>query len=348
MAVKRSALQKLELQLREAQTLAHFGSWEWDLRANRVTWSDELYEIFGVDRASFTPSLEAFLALVHPEDRARVTQAADENRQRGTPYSEPIRIVRPDGSTRTIRGGSHMIKDASGQPVHIVGVLQDISDQTAAQEGLRVYAEHALVLGRRLVEAQEQERRHLSRELHDRIGPAMTSLSLTLARIEKALPPPLRASFAEALGDAREQVSVASQAMRDVMGELRPHGLDEHGLGAALRELAVAFERHTGLAVALAVLAPERRAEPADLALFRITQEALNNAAKHARARSVAIRYTPGALLEIEDDGIGFDQGGHSGAGWGLLTMRERAAAVGASCEVLSQAGRGTLVRVTL
>src|SRR6185436_1135773 len=71
-------LQTLELQLREAQSLAHFGSWEWDLREDRITWSEVMYQLMGVDRASFRPSAEAFVGMVHPEDRERVQRAAEE------------------------------------------------------------------------------------------------------------------------------------------------------------------------------------------------------------------------------------------------------------------------------
>src|SRR5678815_1509816 len=115
MAQKKTALQTLELQLREAQLLAHFGSWEWDVRANRVTWSEGLYRMFGVDRATFQPSLDSFLGLVHPDDRQRVARAAADNRDAGTPYAESIRIVRPDGTVRIVRGGSHAVTDAAGR-----------------------------------------------------------------------------------------------------------------------------------------------------------------------------------------------------------------------------------------
>jgi PAS domain S-box-containing protein len=352
MAQKNSALQTLELQLREAQSLARFGSFEWDVREDRVTWSKELYDIFGVDPKSLQPSVEAFFSLVHPEDRERVARAAEDAREAGTPYAEPIRIVRPDGSVRTIRGGSHAVTDAAGRPVRIVGILQDISDETAAQEALRNYAEHVLFLARRLVEVQEAERRHLANELHDRIGSTMTALSINLRLIEEALPAALRPGLADKLADSREQVDEASVAMRDVIGELRPHELDDHGLPAALRVLAAAFEKRTGIRAAIALKAPERAASSLDLPLYRIAQEALNNVAKHSRAASVQIRYTAGAegaALEVEDDGVGFEESAPpAGSGWGLLTMRERAAAVGASCEIVSRPGRGVLVRVTV
>lgn len=349
---RKATLRTLELQLREAQQLAHFGSWEWDIRHDRITWSDALYEMMGVDRATFRPSLQAFLGCVHPADRERLSRAAGESRDKGAPYSAPFRIVRPDGGVRTMRGSSHAVNDAAGNPERIIGVLQDISDETAAQEALRSYAAEVVVLARRLVDVQEAQGRSLASELHDNLGPSLTALGINLRLIADALSPELRARLAATLEDSREQIAQASAAMRDVMGELRPHALDDHGLPAALRLLAGAFEKRTAIRTTVAVSGPERAADGFALPLYRIAQEALNNVAKHSQARNVRIRYAadgPAVSLELEDDGVGFAPrpDGAEQPGWGLFTMRERAAAAGASCEVVSQPGRGVLVRVS-
>ena len=354
MARRRTHFSTLEWQLQEAQQLAHFGSWEWDVREDRVTWSDALYDMMGVDPKSFRPSAAAFLAMVHPEDRERVARAADKSRTQGKPYAKPFRIVRPDGEVRTLRGGSHAVMDSRGKLRRVVGILQDISEETLAMDALRDAAQQVLVLARRLVDVQESQGRRLARELHDNLGPSLTALGINLKLIEDALPPALRERLADPLGDSLEQIRQASSGMRDVMGELRPHALDDHGLPAALRLLADAFEKRTGIRAAVSVSGPERAADPVALPLYRIAQEALNNICKHAKARRVEIRYAADAsrtLLEIEDDGVGFSPGAlPADAGkqhWGLVTMRERAAAAGASCEIVSQA-RGVLVRVAI
>ena len=353
MAHRKADLKTLEMQLREAQQLAHFGSWEWDVRQNRITWSDALYEMVGVDRAIFRPTVEAFLGCVHPDDRERVSQAANESRVKGAPYNAPFRIVRPDGSVRTIRGASHAVTDAAGRPLRVVGVLQDISDEATAQDALRRYAAQVVVLARRLVEVQEAQGRRLARDLHDNVGPNLTALGINLKLIEDALPPELREKLRATLGDAHGQLVQAATAMRGVMGELRPQALDDHGLPAALRLLAAAFEKRTGIRAVVAVGGPERAADAFALPLYRIAQEALNNAAKYSKARSVVIRYAAGAtgvVLELEDDGVGFalPAEGADRTGWGLLTMRERAAAAGGLLEVVSRPGKGVLVRVTI
>ena len=350
---RKADLNTLEMQLREAQQLAHFGSWEWDVRQDRITWSDAMYDMVGVDRESFRPSVEAFLGCVHPEDRDRVSRAASESRARGAPYNAPFRILRPDGSVRTIRGASHAVTDAAGRPLRVVGVLQDISDEATAKDALRGYAEQVVVLARRLVEVQEAQGRSLARELHDNLGSNLTALGINLTLIEDALPAGLRDKLAATLADAREQLAQASAAMRDVMGELRPHALDDHGLPAALRILAGAFEKRTGIRAVVSVSGSERAADRVALPLYRIAQEALNNVAKHSRARNVEIAYvasSAGVLLEIGDDGVGFASVAPDAesSGWGFATMSERAAAAGASCEVRSRSGGGVMVRVSI
>jgi PAS domain S-box-containing protein len=353
-AQRRTPLKTLELQLGEAQQLAHFGSWEWDLVEDRITWSEALYEMMGLDPASFRPSVDTFLSLVHPEDRERVTRAATRSREQGKPYAKPFRIIRPDGAVRTLRGGSHPVTDSHGKLVRVVGILQDISEEAAAQEALRSYAGQVLVLARRLVEVQEETGRRLANELHDNLGPSLTALAINLKLIEEAVPPGQREQLADPLADSLEQIRQATAGMREVMGELRPHALDDHGLPAALRLLAEAFEKRTGIRAEVSVDGPERAADGVALPLYRIAQEALNNVAKHSRAQRVEIRYAAAAsrtMLEIEDDGVGFAPGAASRdreAHWGLMTMRERAAAAGASCEIVSQPARGVLVRVAI
>jgi len=135
-----------------------------------------------------------------------------------------------------------------------------------------------------------------------------------------------------------------------MMGELRPAVLDDYGLLAALHWYGQRFSQRTGLAVAVQgeELAP-RLPSATETALFRIAQEALTNAAKHAQASQVTVTLEPvngGARLTIADDGVGFDPATRRQAGWGLMTMRERAEAVGAHLRVESAPGKGTQVVV--
>ena len=140
----------------------------------------------------------------------------------------------------------------------------------------------------RLAEVQERERQQLARELHDRIGQNLTSLSLNLNIIEQLLPESTPPAVSDRLRDSLEVIGEASRRVRDVMAELRPPVLDDYGLLAALRWYGELFALRSGLDVRVDGRDPEPRPGlPLETALFRIAQEALNNVVKHARAHRV-------------------------------------------------------------
>src|SRR5207244_10833810 len=101
--------------LSEAQSIAAVGSWEWDVRSNRVTWSDELYRIYGLDTRSFTGSFEGFLERVHRDDRDRARDEVERALEERRSFTFDHRIVRPDGTVRTVRPREEMILDKHGQ-----------------------------------------------------------------------------------------------------------------------------------------------------------------------------------------------------------------------------------------
>src|SRR5262249_13567280 len=105
------ALRQRERQLAEAQQLAGLGSWEWDIAADRVSWSDELYRIYGVTPETFAGSYGAFLDCVHPEDRARTDEIIRRSYETGEPFDFEHRIVCPDGSVRTLQARGRVVLD---------------------------------------------------------------------------------------------------------------------------------------------------------------------------------------------------------------------------------------------
>jgi PAS domain S-box-containing protein len=345
-------LRARELQRETAHGLANLGSWEIDLASGERVWSEQLYKVFGVAR-SVRPTRQAFLDLVHPEDRARVDALTRDVPGTGLVPEEPFRIVRPDGAVRICRSRAQVQYDAAGKAVRVIGFCQDVTERVQSAESLRQYAEQLLITSRRVVDAQEAERRQLASELHDRVGPNLTALGINLRLVEQVLSPDSAGRVGSTLKDSARLLQETVAVMRDVMAELRPQSLDDYGLVVALRTLAAGFTSRTGIPVNIrASDAPGRASGGADLALFRIAQEALNNVAKHAQATRVDIRYAETAdslSLEIEDDGQGLDlEKVQLNGGWGLLIMRERAESIGARFDVDSGSGRGVLLRVML
>jgi signal transduction histidine kinase len=197
---------------------------------------------------------------------------------------------------------------------------------------------------RRVVEAQEAERRRLARELHDETGQALTSILLGLKGLEEKLGAD---DSRAAVGDLRELVVSTLQDVRRLAVELRPTALDDFGLAAALERLTETFAEQSGIPVDFqSTLSSERLPPEVETALYRIVQESLTNVVKHAHATRVSVlltRKNGSVAAVVEDDGRGFDPSALTDEGFGLVGMRERVAALGGRLEVESSE-RGTTV----
>jgi signal transduction histidine kinase len=196
---------------------------------------------------------------------------------------------------------------------------------------------------RRVVRAQEDERRRLARELHDETGQALTSILLGLKSLEDLDDV---AALGQGVAALRERVVATLQDVRRLAVELRPAALDDFGLEAALERLTAGFAEQTGLKVELeSRLQDDRLPEEVETVLYRIVQEALTNIVKHAQASRVSIVVTqkPGAVgAVIEDDGRGFDPDQSVDGGIGLIGMRERVALLDGSMTIETAPGKGT------
>jgi two-component system, NarL family, sensor histidine kinase DevS len=199
---------------------------------------------------------------------------------------------------------------------------------------------------RRVVAAQELERRRLARELHDETGQALTSILLALRSLEDVVDGDAELA---AVADIRRLTVETLQGVRRLAVELRPKALDDFGLEAALERLTDTFREQTGLTVDfVSRLGGDQPPPEVATALYRIVQEALTNVVKHAHARTVSIlltRKNGRVALVIEDDGRGFDPD-EPADGFGLQGMRERVDLLGGSLQVESRTGAGTTLAV--
>ena len=121
----------------EVQEVAHIGIWEWEVGHGRVTWSPELYRIYGVTPQEYAHTFEGYLQKVHPRDRQRVRAAIERTAVEGTSFSHDERILRPDGSIRLLHTWGHAVPDDRGQVARMIGVCQDVTEQRAAEEEVR-------------------------------------------------------------------------------------------------------------------------------------------------------------------------------------------------------------------
>lgn len=348
------ALQEQRTLLSEAQKVAGLGCWEWDPDTGRVAWSEQLYRIFGVDPQGYRPSFESYLERVHPEDRQQTGAMVARALMDGRPFGFDERILRPDGSIRYLRSRGEVVRDPKGRVLKLLGACFDVTEQRDSEAALREAAASLQALTRRLVEAEEAERRRIARELHDRVGQNLSALNINLdivlGELGESGPHELRVR----LRDSLALVDGTLQSIENVMAELRPPLLDEYGLGAALGWHAEEYSRRTGLAIEFDDLVRGRIRElrpECAAALFRIAQEALSNIAKHANAKKVRLLLESDErelALTICDDGAGFDPGAAPATRWGMTAMRERALAAGGRLEVDSAPGKGTTVRAAV
>jgi PAS domain S-box-containing protein len=236
-------------------------------------------------------------------------------------------------------------------------LLQVVADRAAPaiergrlMETVRAGREQLQALSRRLLTAQEEERRRLAVELHDELGQVLTAVKISLGSLARESGAPAAPAH---LRDALASVDQAMERVRDLALDLRPSLLDDLGLGAAIRSHADKFARTTPVETHLSIDAVPRLPAGLEIACFRVAQEALTNVARHAKARNVWVDLhldTEGLDLRVRDDGIGFDanlarERAIRGASMGLLGMRERVTLAGGHYELSSRPGGGTEVR---
>ncbi len=132
-----AALADANIHLMEAQRLANLGSWRWDILANTITWSEQLYEIYGIRPNQFKGTLQEFVAFIHPEDRTQVRASISAALKAGKEFRHEERIVRPDGSIRELQSVGEVVRDESGAAIRMLGVCLDVTDRKQAERALQ-------------------------------------------------------------------------------------------------------------------------------------------------------------------------------------------------------------------
>lgn len=339
------ARKRAELNLRETESrldlaadAAAAGMWRLDL-ATRCFWltdrTRDLFE-FGPDEVV---TLDRFLDRVHPDDRNAVQCKVTELVESMAAGQVEYRVHFNDGRIKWMRSQGRVRASTPNRPDSLMGVTLDITANKSAEEALRNFSA-------RLISSQESERARLARELHDDITQRLACLAIDVGQ-----------SGLGGLGKSREETgrSVREELIR--LGEdvhalscrLHPSILYDLGLPAALRVEAERFERQ-GLGVIGLTFhgVPESLPSDASLCLFRIAQEALRNAARHASARTITLSlvgFDGGLQLVVQDDGCGFDPAAKADhPSLGLESMRERVRLLDGEFEVESAPNEGTTI----
>ena len=344
-----SDLRESEERLTLAFAGAQEGIWDWNLETDAVNYSSRWKQMLGYADDEIESHISAWERLVHPDDRALADQAHD-SVARGQPtYEAEFRLRHKDGHyVQILSRGFPVRREPGGRVVRIVGTHFDLTERRK-REAERARTE----LLAHLVFVQEDERRRIARDMHDQFGEQLTALSLRIALLRDACGE--RADLANHVAALAEIAERLDRDVDQLVWELRPTALDDLGLRAALANYIQEWSERSGIAAELHTsgLLDERLGSEVETALYRIAQEALNNAAKHSRASRVEVileRRPDCVLLILEDDGVGFAEveGGKARQGYGLVGMQERAALVGANLEIESTPGKGTTILVRI
>jgi PAS domain S-box-containing protein len=289
---------------------------------------------------------------MHPDDAPQVVERWREAMATARQFEHEIRLRGADGEYRWFLVRTVPLLGEDGKVIKWYGTSTDIEDAKLAEQALRDSAGQMQHLSRRLLEVQEEERRHLARELHDEFGQLLATVTLHLHAARTGNADAARAR----IDDCMRILQQAGERVRSLALELRPTMLETAGLDAALRWLAERHVQQGGVAVWLGGHAGEVSGAPA-IACFRVAQEALTNVMRHARARNVwidVVRTDDDAVeLVVRDDGVGFDarktfERAAAGGRLGLLGMKERVEILGGSMQVESAPDQGTGIRIRI
>jgi PAS domain S-box-containing protein len=311
--------------------------------------SDEIERISGYPAANFLASRRrTLMSIIHPDDHEHVLNTVSQAHADGEPFSFEYRIVRADGDIRWVLDRGQLVSSAGGR-IWCDGAIFDITERRAAEEALRrreieqARTDELRASRARIVEAADNARRRIERDLHDGAQQRLVGLGLEVrmarARVDKD--PSTAGPFLDHVGEA---LAEASAELRELARGIHPALLTERGLAPAITALA------SRAPVPVEVVAlPEERLSPATEATAYFTvAEALTNVAKYANASHASVRLARenGALeIEVRDDGKG---GAAAAPGSGLSGLADRLGALDGSLEIESPPGAGTVVRAVL
>ena len=300
-----TALKRRERMMVDTQGRAHLGTWEWDISQPTATWSDELYRIYGLSPEVYTPSYEAYLTMVHDDDRQRVIDATNRVFHEHVPYSHDERIFRPDGSMRYLHTWAFPILDRAGKLTHLIGVCQDITDRALAEEALQ---RANVSLEARVAERTRELEAFNAMVTHDLRTP-LAVVQMSADMLAKKIAP----DHLHHIDRIRQAIKSMSSLMDDLLAFAR---VDESSLSAEpndvsamAAEIVADLRAASGQRTVTVSIEPDLRVR-ADRSLFRsVLSNLVGNAWKYTQQRAEArieIGATDGGIF-VRDNGIGFD-----------------------------------------
>jgi PAS domain S-box-containing protein len=339
-----AALRASEERFRFAAEAGRMFAYEWNLKDNVVVRSAECRKVLGSD-AALTAPLEEIRGHVDPGDLQQIVDAIRSLSPENSTSRVSYRSRKTDGKEIWLEQSFRGSFDQEGRLTNLVGMVVDITERKQAEDALKA-------LSGRLIEAQEQERRRIARDLHDGINQQLAILNIELQQLAEK-PPESREQLRQKVRELEAKASEISTEVSAITHELHSAKLELLGIVAAMKGFCEEMETHQNIAVSF-----QERGVPHDLprnislCLFRIFQEGLRNAAKHSgvgRIKAELIGSASEIKLKISDRGIGFRAGDvKNSRGLGLVSMKERVSLVKGSISVDSKPLAGTTIQVRI
>jgi PAS domain S-box-containing protein len=331
-----------EQRFRLATQAGKMYSFEWDVTTDEVVRSSEHTKVLGVTEP-VRSTHQQFVQKIHPDDRPRFI-ATIAGLTPEDPTAEVIyRVQGSDGALVWLRTTGRAFFDGEGKLLRVIGMVADITDLKRAEEAL-------LGMTRKLVEAQEQERARIARELHDDIGQRLALLSIDLTQLHENRPD-FPYEVANRIEELRQRTAGISADVHSLSHELHSSGLEYLGVVAGIKSWCREFGERQGMRIDFRSSGvPSSVSSEIALCLFRVLQEALHNVSKHSGVRrsEVQLRGESGEIhLIVSDLGKGFDvAAGAESRGLGLTSMQERIRLVNGVITIESKPMRGTTIHV--
>ena len=335
--------------LQDTRHIGQKGSWRWDLKTDVMTWSEQLYRIAGCDPQAAIPSFREHSRFYTAESWNRLTGAVLEVFKTGAPYELELQMCRPDGSKRWIIGRGEAVRDAGNDIRQLRGTVVDIGEhrrESDTQRDAAVYAagdiDHYTQC---LIDAHEEERARISRELTDDICQNLSLVAVEIQRLGSTLPEITREPRAR-IDELWQQAVATIDKISRVSQGLHPAVLEFVDLGVAIRGLCRDFTNQCRIRVQCSANVPAELDKRLALSFFRVCQESLHNISKHSGAQNAHIELMVSSeelLLRVCDDGAGFEpERARSAGGFGFVRMKEQLLLIGGELAVWSQPSFGT------
>ena len=349
----RESAERLRLALEASQT----GTWDWNFHSRKLSWDEYMFPQFGLRRAEFADTYEAFLKCVHPDNREQVNRAIASAVQQKSEFNLEFRVLWPDGTVHDIAARGKAFYDDAGKAVRMAGVSLDVTQRRRAEEEIRrLNAE----LEQR---ALERERARIARDIHDDLGASLTRISMLSQSVRSEVK-----GLTQAANDTDQIHSTAreiTRAMDEIVWAVNPKYDTLDSLAAYIGRFAQQYLGAAALRCRLKIpveLPPLALSAEVRHNVFLAFKEALNNVVKHAQATEVFIslelRPTEFVLV-VDDNGRGFQRNAQnlvtargdslrSVSGHGLPNMERRLEEIGGSCVWGTPPGGGTRIAFTV